>query len=342
MKKHNNMKPNYRSTLFAMIVAASFVAIYISSCKKIDLTRIAVIDTEPVSNVEQTSANANGNIIDLGTNLTDHGFCWSRGSVPTINDSTRSGGQASNTGEFSLNISGLQQNTDYRIRSFIIDDAGVTYGDSQYFKTIGEFIAKWLHYDDGTNYDGIGYTEGGSWDVSIRYPKEDIQEYAGGNITKIKFFPMEGTITEYYVTIWEGDDPPELMLEEYVSNLNINEWTEYTLSNPYPINTNKDLWVGYWIDDQPADTYPAGVDDGPAINGFGDMFSNDGGDTWNALSLINPPDLDYNWNLQFFVENSKGIVTKVSKEVKKPKNKESNLEYMDNHVTLQSKNHSNK
>ena len=336
------MKLNCKSTLFTILLAASIVAVYISSCTKIDLTRIAVIDTGPVSNVEQTSANANGNIIDLGSNLTDHGFCWSRDSLPTISDYVKSGGETSNTGEFSMSISGLQQNTDYRIRSYIKDDAGVTYGDSQYFTTLGGIIAEWLHYDDGTNYDGIGYIQGGSWDVAIRFPADDIQGYAGSRITKVKFFPLEGSTTEYYVTIWEGNDPPDLMLYEYVDNINIGGWTEYILSNPYFINTSRDLWVGYWIVNQPSDTYPAGVDNGPAITESGDMFSNDGGDTWSALSQIDPPNLDYNWNIQFYIENSKCEVTLVSKGVKKPKNIESNIEHKDNHVIIQSKNHSNK
>ena len=343
MKKHPNMKPNYRSTLFAMIVAAGFVAVYISSCKKIDLTRVAATTTEPVTNVTANSAKANGDITDLGNNhLTDHGFCWTEGTIPTINHHRKSGGEASNTGKFSLNISGLQQNTDYRIRSYVIDDGGVTYGFSQQFTTLGEFIAKWLHYDNGTNNDGIGFTLGGDFDVAIRFLKEDIQEYAGLNITRIRFFPREGFDIEYHVTIWEGNDPPELKYIELVTNPVINSWNEHTLSEPYQINSNNDLWVGYWVVGSPEDTYPAGVDNGPAITGLGDLISNDDGETWSALSLINPPTLDYNWNLQFFVENSKGIVTKVSKEAEKSRNKESNIECRDNHVILQSKNLNNK
>ena len=49
--------------------------------------------------------------------------------------------------------------------------------------------------------------------------------------------------------------------------------------------------------------YPAGVDQGPAITGKGDLISVDGS-PWQALSFN--PDLDYNWNLQIYVSNAKG------------------------------------
>ena len=333
------MKLINRSTLVAVIVISGFVVANISSCKEIDLIRIAAIVTEPVANVGGSSVTANGNVIDLGTNMTNHGFCWSTGTTPTIADNTETAGKASSTGDFSLIISGLQQNTDYSLRSFIIDDEGVTYGSTLHFTTLGDIPSQWLHYDDGNNNDGIGYTSGGSFDVAIRFPKETIQDFAGGSISSIRFFPKEGDPVEYHVTIWEGN-PPELMLVESVSNPIINEWTEYTLSGNYQINTNRDLWIGYWVVDSPADTYPAGADNGPAITGFGDLISSDEGETWEALSEINPPNLDYNWNLQAFVQNTKGETTILSKDVLDQKIKRSQVNGRNNHEIPQSKNHS--
>ena len=35
------------------------------------------------------------------------------------------------------------------------------------------------------------------------------------------------------------------------------------------------------------------------------MISRDDGETWEALSILNP-DLDYNWNLHVYVTNEKG------------------------------------
>lgn len=306
------MKIIHRSLLLALLLIFGLTLAYFSSCKKIDLKRIAVIDTETVENVTASTTIANGSVVDAGSNPTDHGFCWSEGSDPTINNNTKSAGNAINTGDFNLLISGLQHETNYNIRSYIVDDAGVTYGDTESFKTLGEIPNQWLHYDDGENFDGIGYTVGGSFDVAIRFPKEAIQEYAGGVISKIRFFPYEGAPTAYSVTVWEGD-PPVLKVLEYVSNPNIGSWTEVTLPVSHPINTNEDIWIGYWVEDSPADTYPAGVDNGPAMTGFGDLISNDDGLSWAALSELDPPNLNYNWNLQAFVENTKGETAVLSR-----------------------------
>lgn len=326
MKKNHIPNINQRRILILTLIFSATIVGYISSCKKIDLTRIAVITTEPVGNVTATSATANGNIIDLGNSIIEHGFCWTTSGSPTINDYIASAGGTSSTGDFNLTISNLQQNTGYSIKSFIVDDNGVTYGNTEYFTTLQDIINDWLHYDDGINNDGIGYSAGGEFDVAIRFPKEDIQQHAGSHITKVKFFPREDLPTQYYVTIWEGDNPPELIFVELVNNPNIDGWTEHTLSVPYEINMSTDLWVGYWIVDYPPDTYPAGVDDGPAVAGKGDMISNDDGETWNAMSLIDPPSLNYNWNLQAYMQNTKGITTMLTNSSSSlQKKKENNL-----------------
>lgn len=327
--------------IIAMVMAAGFVVTHVSSCKKIDLTRVAAVATEPVSNITEATVKANGNVIDVGTDLEDYGFCWSQGSAPTINNNYISAGSKSEIGEYNTVISGLQRQTHYYVRSYIRDAAGVTYGDSENFTTFGEIIASWLHYDDGTNYDGIGYTPGGDWDLAIRFPSIEIQEYNGGSITRVKFIALQDSPTGYYVTIWEGDDTPDLILYEYVDNINVGGWTEYTLSEPHIITSSRDLWVGLWIVDQPADTYPAGTDNGPAVAGYGDLFSNDGGDTWAALST-DPPDLDYNWNLQFYVESTKGSVTLLSGDTKKPVERETKTITGNSNSKLQSKSQSKK
>lgn len=309
------MKIIHKSLLISVLILFGFTVAYFSSCKKIDLKRIAVIDTDGVVGVGASTATAQGSVVDAGQNPTDYGFCWSEGSTPTVNNNTKSAGSAINTGEFSSLISGLQYETDYFIRSYLIDDAGVSYGDTKSFRTIAQVPSQWLYYDDGENHDGIGYTSGGNFDVAIRFPKEAIQEYAGGIISKIRFFPYEGDPAEYSVTIWEGDESPVLKVLEFVANPNTGAWTEVNLTESYPINTNQGLWIGYWVENSLADTYPAGVDAGPAMTGYGDLISNDDGVTWAALSAIDPPNLDYNWNLQAFVETSKGETVVLSRKL---------------------------
>lgn len=290
-------------------------AAFVGSCKKLDIKRIAVITTLDVENVTESSVTARANIIDKGEYMTNYGFCWSTTGIPDFNSTKLSAGSEGETGEFSIMIASLEQNTSYSIRSYIVDELGITYGDVKNFKTLQQTSGKWFHYDDGVNFTGIGFPDGGTFDVAIRFPKESLQDYQGYRITRVRFVPLEGTQTEYYVTIWEGDEPPDLVFYEIVPNPSIGSWTEHELTTAYPINTGADLWVGYWVFEQPADTYPAGVDKGPATTGYGDLISTDDGETWEAISVVDPTNLNYNWNLQFFIEDGAGKTVMLSKDM---------------------------
>lgn len=298
--------------IIRLFLSAFFVSIFIIGCKKIDLERIAMVTTGEPSSIQQTSVQAIGSIIDLGDeeSIQEYGFCLSYiNKPPTIDDkATPPFDPTDITGDFLSNISGLAENSNYQMRAYIMESSGkVTYGNIVQFTTLsGGINGQWLHYDDGENADnGIGLTEGGSFDVAVRFPTQALYSYNGYKVTKIKFFPKEGTTTNYSITIWEGSNPPTLLHYELVSSPQINSWTEFVPSYIYTINSNQEFWIGYWVQDHPPATYPAGVDDGPAIAGMGDMFSTDGGDTWDPLSTLYP-ELNFNWNLQVYITNGKG------------------------------------
>ena len=58
------------------------------------------------------------------------------------------------------------------------------------------------------------------------------------------------------------------------------------------IDVAQELWVGYHIHNDTG--YPAGVDNGPAIDGYGNwLYWN----SWQTLLEVNP-DIDYNWSIK--------------------------------------------
>jgi len=298
--------------IMLLFLSALLVSIIIISCKKVDIERIAMVTTDETSNVLQNSVTAYGSIIDLGEEerIQEYGFCLSYiNKPPTIDDkATPPFDPTDITGDFLSNISGLAENSNYQLRAYLVETSGkVTYGNIIQFTTQGSGgSGLWLHYDDGENADnGIGLTEGGDFDVAIRFPTQTLQQYDGYSVTRIKFFPREGTTSLYSITIWEGTNPPTLLHYEQVPYPQINAWTEFAPSYNYTISSSQEFWVGYWVQDHPAATYPAGVDAGPAVTSAGDMFSTDNGDTWDPLSTLYP-ELDFNWNLQVYVTNAKG------------------------------------
>jgi hypothetical protein len=89
----------------------------------------------------------------------------------------------------------------------------------------------------------------------------------------------------------------------------IGQWNYVMLTTPVPVDITQELWVGYYVNAQTG--YPAGVDDGPAIDGYGNMM-NFGG--WQTLLEINP-DLDFNWNIAAHLVTVAGVEMPLSKSV---------------------------
>jgi hypothetical protein len=88
------------------------------------------------------------------------------------------------------------------------------------------------------------------------------------------------------------------------ASITLDAWNIFTLPTPHPIDISQELWVGF--DVNASGGWPAGCDAGPAVVGFGDMFND--GTGWVAMSQP-PNNLDYNWNIQAYVEPSKKEAT---------------------------------
>lgn len=302
--KLNKMKPiKVLPPLGLFLLAASLFI----GCKKIDLVRIAAVETKSISDVTNTSVKAVGEIIDVGNgSIQAHGFCFGTTAEPIFNTNSVNLGSISQTGSFNAEISELFEDTKYYLRTFLQDETGITYGDQINFTTTGTGLGNWLFYDNGINFDGVGLNNGGSFDYAIRFTEQDLLNYVGFRISKIKFYPLTGYPTQYYAEVFAGNYPPILQYYEVVTNAVIDSWNEYTPSESYFIEPNKEVWIGIWVYNHPIGTYPGGVDAGPANpTGKGDMISFDFGDSWFALSELDPP-LYHNWNLRVKVTNQKG------------------------------------
>jgi hypothetical protein len=288
------------------------------SCKKVDIERIAAVKSGSITDISTSSALATGEIIDLGEgDVNSYGFVYGTNSNPDVNDSKISLGQSPPLGSYSGTLGNLSPNTNYWARGYIEVDGQVTYGESTPFKTLQGTVADWLHWDNGQNNDGIGLTDGGSFDVVIGFNPAQLAQYDGYQITKIRFFPKEYITAQFSIEIFEGPDLDNMTLQhlQSIPSPVAEQWNEIQLDQPYTINASRRLLVGYWVFEQSPGYYPAGIDEGPAVNG-GDLISFDDGTTWDRLSDITA--LDGNWNIQVWVTNQKGKEFKLSPVAKKP------------------------
>jgi hypothetical protein len=175
----------------------------------------------------------------------------------------------------------------------------------------GGVIAEWIHWDDGVNFDAIGTNGPVEFDVAARWEPDQLVNYDGAAVTQIAFFPFEAAAT-YRVRVWTGGSlsgPANMIADQAVASPAIGAWNYVTLDSPVPIDITQDLWIGYYVNTTTG--WPAGVDDGPAIDGYGNMF-NFGG--WTTLYQLDPT-LNFNWNIQGYVQTVVGAPAPLNMEV---------------------------
>jgi hypothetical protein len=165
----------------------------------------------------------------------------------------------------------------------------------------GGNIDEWIHWDDGVN-SGNSIGTGGAveFDVAARWDVSQVAAFEGASVTEIAFFPSEAAAT-YNVRVWIGAGAANMVVDQAVSNPLIGQWNYVTLTTPVPVDITQELWVGYYVNATTG--YPAGVDAGPAIDGYGNMM-NFGG--WQTLLQINPA-LDFNWNIAAHLMSVSGV-----------------------------------
>jgi hypothetical protein len=156
-------------------------------------------------------------------------------------------------------------------------------------------VNPWIHYDDGLNSgNSFGTGEPVEFDVAARWESAQLACFEGASVYQVAYFPVENTAS-YRIRIWTGTGPDTLICDESASPIT-GQWNTKTLVTPQPVDFKKDLWVGYHVSTPTG--YPAGLDNGPAINGYGNMIRLEG--AWKTLLEVNPA-LNYNWNITCYL-----------------------------------------
>ena len=97
-----------------------------------------VLRIDPVSNLGATSVTLNGNITDAGAPAyTERGFVFHTSSNPTIDNQRRVASGSGATGEFSVNVTGLDANSRYYARAYAIHGGVPVYSDNDVEFTTG-------------------------------------------------------------------------------------------------------------------------------------------------------------------------------------------------------------
>jgi hypothetical protein len=105
---------------------------------------VPTVTTDSATIVEATGVDFVGNITNGGgSSVTRRGFAYMEGTTgdPTTLDSViyEDDSTGFSTGSYSLSVSGLSQNTDYRVRAYAVNSDGTGYGETLQFSTLSEW-----------------------------------------------------------------------------------------------------------------------------------------------------------------------------------------------------------
>ena len=157
----------------------------------------------------------------------------------------------------------------------------------------------WITWCNMNLGNSVGTGSAITFDVAHRWPQEDLAPYSGRSISRLEFVPVYSNCT-YTLKIWTGGTAAgagTLVHSQVVSNPVMNEWNTVILNAIIPIPSAGDLYYGYEVNTQGG--YPAGCDDGPPVEGKGNMMYFQG--AWQTLTQV-APTLTYNWAIRAFAQ----------------------------------------
>jgi Secretion system C-terminal sorting domain/Immune inhibitor A-like, MAM domain len=156
----------------------------------------------------------------------------------------------------------------------------------------------WLQWDDGTNNDAIGLTNGGTMYCAASFDQSDLMAYVGGQFTEVELY-INDVPSSMILHIWEGANAGTEVLSQTFTATGA-DWVTVELDTPVTIAGSTEYWVGYEVTHAAAE-FSCGTDAGPAIVGKGDWIATSPG-AWQSMAGLG---LDYNWNIHAYVDGGR-------------------------------------
>lgn len=109
-----------------------------------------------------------------------------------------------------------------------------------------------------------------------RWNKEDLKPLHGHLVESVSFIPTSGS--SYTLNIIQG----KRKYVQKLTNLPFDKLIEIPLKEPFVIDASQELIIAFHAEAKLSTAYPAVMDEGPAVNGKGNLISFDG-ETWEYL-----------------------------------------------------------
>lgn len=148
----------------------------------------------------------------------------------------------------------------------------------------------YLRWHSGSSYDAAGLPSGGAFFAGTRWLSSDLKGYEQMVLSDVEVY-INQVPDALFLLIYEGGT---LVRQQYVPSLSQYSFNTIHLNDPLTLNTSKELRVAVYVEHNEI-TVPLGYDEGPAIEGKGNLYSSDG-TTWTTLS-DDAVNIDANWNI---------------------------------------------
>lgn len=145
-----------------------------------------------------------------------------------------------------------------------------------------------LKWHSGTCFDAAGIPNGGTFFGGVRWTAAELEAYKGMMLTEVEFY-INNIPDVLFILVYKGD---EVVLQQYVPELRQYSFNRVALKQPVSLETESDIKVVLYLEHNEI-SVPLGYDEGPAVQGKGDLYSQDGV-TWSTLTAN---DIDGNWNI---------------------------------------------
>ena len=100
-------------------------------------TGLPLVNTSEVTDVTLHSAKCGGNVLsDSGLFVMAKGICWDTTNIFTLKDCLDSINAGNGTGNYTSNLTGLNEGKTYYVKAFAVNEKGTSYGEVKQFSTI--------------------------------------------------------------------------------------------------------------------------------------------------------------------------------------------------------------
>lgn len=175
-----------------------------------------------------------------------------------------------------------------------------TDGKNILVKWKGPIYQQMIYWGNGTAYLSLGFKQ--PFYFGQRWNKEDLKPLHGHLVESVSFIPTSGS--SYTLNIIQG----KRKYVQKLTNLPFDKLIEIPLKEPFVIDASQELIIAFHAEAKLSTAYPAVMDEGPAVNGKGNLISFDG-ETWEYLYEPSENENE-NYDFNFFLAATVSSKTK--------------------------------